>query len=71
MLNNQWLWLDANVFNHENTLFLNQIKLLDVKIKRFKDYDSLAEELDNIEVSDFSGAKKMEINVICSSSLAD
>lgn len=33
----QWFWLDANVFNAENTAFLTSLKLLNVSIKRFKD----------------------------------
>lgn len=49
MSNVQWLWLDANVFNNENTIFLESIKLFGTKIKPFKCYATFAEELNKIE----------------------
>lgn len=65
----QWMWIDHNCFNTENTYFFNSLKLLNIKIRRFNDYQSFASTYYDMANPADPISCVPDIRVICSSSL--
>lgn len=65
----QWMWIDQNCYNPENSLLFESLKMLGVPIKRFRDYQSFADSLINVVYPADPISQIPEVKVICSSSL--